>query len=1030
MEKSNCSQTNNMNYLKILPFWDENNNDLHSIYHNGPNSVSGSSHRSLSSSDYVYNSGIVQFFTDHYTSYDLIVLHVNIRSIIKNFDKLEELIYQMPAQPDFIFITETKLKQTSPINLISLPGYGFYNKNSLSRAGGVGFYVKEDIKFVTRSDLNLFGKEFESLWIETQSLVDKKPVVLGVVYRHPSHNIKLFTEELNTLLLKLSVEGKTVFVTGDLNIDFLKIKSNQIIENYNNMLLSYNFENLIKSPTRMTEKSSTLIDHFYNNNDNIDIKTAIMVDDLSDHFPILAVVKNSRQRVKKQVIYARNFSNINYNKVKQDAVVMVNKFNELSSNSNSFMDITEKFELLQQGIVEIINANIPIRKLTRREVRSQGKPWLTKGILKSVKTKNYLYKKLCKTNFKNQDLYDRYRQYRNKLTYLKQQSKSNYYHKVLQSSKGDIKKTWRTINGIIKKGNKRPCLPSKLIIHKENLLESEQIANKLNHHFSTIGKHSTDEVDYHQVIKTIPWQSQSIHFKPTTAVEIHNIISNLNSRKASGADEISVYVLKELRDLLSPIMSNLINECFQKGTYPDCLKLAIVIPLHKGGAETDPNNFRPISILPTLNKVMEKVIHTRLYDYFEKYKIINDNQFGFRRGHSTTMAVTEFVENILNSYDKQQATCAIFVDLSKAFDSVNRNILLLKLYRYGVRGSMHDLLTSYLDQRKQFIKCDGVSSSQLSVDVGVPQGSILGPLLFLIHLNDLKYSTNLQTINFADDTLLYQTIDNTEGVQEKLTHEMKKVKSWMNVNHLRLNASKTKFMVFHPKKYKYKKLTNLKLKLDSDNEIEQVKQFKYLGLIIDQDLSWKSHIKYITTKLSRTLGLLYKTRHFMDKKCRLLLFNSLFLSYIQYGIICWGRAKITAKKPISILYNKALRCINFSDFRDSSTPLYIHYNLLKLDDIFNLEICKFMFKWSKGTLPTIFNKYFVHINTIHNYQTRTSRQNFYISKKLTRTGMCTLNYLGARLWREVPNALKEKSFCATFSYHMKRHLLNQYALLV
>ena len=259
-----------------------------------------------------------------------------------------------------------------------------------------------------------------------------------------------------------------------------------------------------------------------------------------------------------------------------------------------------------------------------------------------------------------------------------------------------------------------------------------------------------------------------------------------------------------------------------------------------------------------------------------------------------------------------------------------------------------------------------------------------------------------------------------------LNQEMNKVYRWMNTNHLRLNSSKTKFMIFKPNLSTFKDLQQMHLQIGNNETVEQVQEFKYLGLIIDNKLNWSSHIKLLATKLSRTLGLLYKVRHFLDKKSLLLILNSMFLSHLQYGIICWGRCNQTAMKTISTLLNKVLRCINFSNFHDSSTPLYIKYNLLKVEDIFKLEVIKFMYKWSKGNLPPTFNNYFNTIDNMHKHNTRYSKNNYFMSRKVTKVGMGALDYIGVRLWREVPADLKKISFCNTFARHMKRYFVKKY----
>ena len=966
---------------------------------------------------------MLSFFNTNFKTNDLVILHVNVRSLNKNLGNLEELICFMHAQPDLIAITETKLNFNSSLDLVKIAGYKFYNRNSLSMSGGVGLYVKDGLDIIPRNDIELFSSDFESLWFETRYSAGGKAIVIGVVYRHPRHDISTFTNELNLILEKLTLENKTVLITGDFNVDLFRVNNNRYISDYNDMMLSYHMNNEIKSATRITDSSSTLIDHFYNNNPSLTINTTLVLDDLSDHFPIIAIVKQSKVQTKKKHYYTRNYSLLDPTQLTNDATVTINNLTQTFSSLD--LDINNKFKLLGDGLLTILDSNIPVQKLSRKKSRLKLRPWISAGILKSIKRRNKMYKVLCTTKFQDENFHKEYKLYRNALTRIKETAKRNYFHKKLQSSNGDVKQTWRVINDVIGKSSKPSSIPTEMSFEGSKVVNPREIVDKLNIHFTEIGKHSTNHVDFDKVANTVRWNTNSIFFSKTTPAEIENIIDHLNIRKASGADDISVSLLKQLKGLLSPLLSDLINEAFESGLYPDILKLAKVIPLHKGGVDSDPGNYRPISILSNLNKILEKVIYPRLYNFFEKFNILSDKQFGFRKGLSTTMATAEFLENVLHSIDEQKATCAMFVDLSKAFDCVNWDILLFKLYRYGIRGEVWNLIKSYLTNRKQYVDCDGVKSAEEELTIGVPQGSVLGPLLFLVHISDLRYATTLENLNFADDTMLYKTFEKSDEIQKIMNEEMMKVNNWLDTNHLRLNTSKTKYMIFCKDLKKFKSLDKIKLKIGA-KEVEQVEEIRYLGLTIDKHLNWKQHLRSLSTKLSKSLGILFKIRHYLDKKSLLLILHSLFLSHIKYGILCWGRTKSSILKPISILLNRALRCINYADNRATINPFYIKENILKVEDIFKLEVCKFIYKWKNGILPSNLNLHFNNTNITHNYNTRHTKHNMYLNRKHTKKGMETLNFLGVRLWCGIPDSIKVNTSVYSFTKKCKEYLLNNY----
>ncbi len=846
--------------------------------------------------------------------------------------------------------------------------------------------------------------------------------MIGVIYRHPQNSINDFTNSFSNLLHKISLENKNVYITGDINIDALKVDKNDNIDNYFTNVISFGFKNSITVPTRITETSSTLIDHFYFNALQNEIYTSIILSDISDHFPILVSIKKLKPLIQKHDIYKRNHNKLNSDEFKHDLGLMIE---QLGNESDS--DVNEKFNKFNQGLTKLINQHAPLQKLSLRQTKLSQKPWLTFGILKSIQIKNKLYRKLCRCKFKNEELLVLYKTYRNKITHLKERSKQNYFHKLLFDNKGDIKRTWKVINTVINKRKDAIDLPNKLEINNEIITNSNKILDELNIHFAAVGKSNySSQVDYKEVSKTLNiYQNSSLVFNPTTPTEISLTISKLNLNKAPGYDNISASLLKNNCMIISLILSNLVNECFQKGVYPDALKIAKVIPIYKGGKQTQPGNYRPISLLSNLDKIIEKLIYSRLISFLNKYSILNDNQYGFRQGHSTSLAVSQFYENVLNSKDNDKATCAILLDLSKAFDSVNHDILLFKLYRYGIRGQAWLLLRSYLSNRKQFVYNDNVSSNLKDVEVGVPQGSVLGPLLFLLHINDLQNATKLKVLNFADDTLLYTTLDTGENVDRFINEELNNVDTWLKNNQLKLNLNKTKYMVFQPRLKKFKPLQNLKLYLNKDVEIERVYQYRYLGLIVDCDLNWKAHTKMLKNKLASAVGLLFGTRRYLNKKSLLLMMHTLFISHIQYGILCWARCGKTTLQAIKNLFDNAIKCVNFSEDKNIS-KLYYKNNILQIDDLFKLELAKFMFKYKTNTLPNYFRSLFTAVTNVHTHHTRASKSNYFVPQKNSSTGLCSLGYLGTKNWNEIPQFIKEKKSVYSFSHSYKNFLLKKY----
>jgi hypothetical protein len=389
-------------------------------------------------------------------------------------------------------------------------------------------------------------------------------------------------------------------------------------------------------------------------------------------------------------------------------------------------------------------------------------------------------------------------------------AKAAYYHSKFDQCKNDIKRTWQSINEVLVRGNStdEQDLPSQINQDGTTFTNHKSIANALNKHFSTIGLKISNSFQNSnaQQINYNDYLTQNIEtqfsFHPVTTLEVEAAINDLKSKPTTSGDGVSSSLIKAIKPVIIQPLTILFNQSVSTCKFPDSLKVARVKALFKKGDKSDPNNYRPISILPSISKIFEKLLLKQLYKYFTDNSLLFNHQYGFRKGHSTEHAVLELVDRVVNDMDKGTNRFSIFIYLTKAFDCLDHQMLLDKLKYYGLNESAISLLKNYLNNRKQYIayNCNQANSDFADLNIGVPQGSILGPFLFLVYMNDFNCSSNtFQMINYADDTTLLSTMNFfSNHPSQSIKFELSKVSTWLNANKMKINVSKTKALFYFP----------------------------------------------------------------------------------------------------------------------------------------------------------------------------------------------------------------------------------------
>lgn len=497
-------------------------------------------------------------------------------------------------------------------------------------------------------------------------------------------------------------------------------------------------------------------------------------------------------------------------------------------------------------------------------------------------------------------------------------------------------------------------------------------------------------------------------------------------RKAVGHDNIPAFFLKTATLTIAPYLLVLTDYAFSSGIYPDSCKIAKVIPLHKKGDVNNPNNYRPISILTCFSKIFEKILHKRLTKFLNKNNVLIPSQYGFQSKFSTSHAILDIVTQSFDNIKINHYTGLFFVDLKKAFDTVSHQILLDKLEHYGIRGTTLKLLTSFL-QRKQFVSINGTYSEVKTNPYGVPQGSTLGPLLFLVYINDLPNAIKTTPRLFADDTCILVNDQSLFDLQDKLNYELINLSKWCKANKLTINPTKCDLLIIPPKLNE----NTPKVCILIDNiPIESKENVRYLGVLIDSKLSYHPHIKALELKLSRALGILNKLKQVLPQDILLKLYYALIHPNLLYGLIAWGSTYPTYLNKLNTLQNKAVKLVGGGTFYDRATPYYLKLNIPKLEDMYKLDIAKLTYNFIHRPthLPKILNSFFEKACNVSQRNTRSSSNHddlLYIPRFRSNKLQRSIKYQGVKVWNSIPPDIRASS-PQSFASKLKNFFLQSY----
>ena len=836
-------------------------------------------------------------------------------------------------------------------------------------------------------------------------------------YRPPKQ-LDFFSLLENSCITCTNFSDSECLLLGDFNTDYQQInsKTNQLTVSLKHFMSMFDLSQIIKNPTRITKLTSTILDLILVSDPNKISNSGVLSYSVSDH-QMIYCTRKIRKSPGKQTDAVKLRSMKNYTKEAFNVQLQEVDWREVLECNT----VEEAWSIFKCKFLATIDKISPIRQI---RLKQNTVPWMTGEILHLIHDRDQVYCKFKKT--KDHSLYDRYIFLRNQVQNKKVQAKSDFLTDKLNVYKKQPKKLWQTIKSLGTSSQSR-TKPGSVGLNIENELcfEKSKVTEQFNKFFTTIASTLVDHLP--PGTGKYGWSHiqkfyQSIH-TPLTSFKLMEvsesivlkILQNLNSTKATGLDQLSPRFVKDGAEVIMSPLTHILNLSLVTGIIPDDLKSARVTPIYKKNSKTEAGNYRPVSILSTISKLFERVVYNQLDQYLQDHKLLYEYQSGFRSAFSTDTCLVHLTDYIKQEQDKGNYVGMVLLDLQKAFDTVDHGILIQKLTALGLDNSALNWFRSYLHERQQSVEISGVTSTTARITCGVPQGSILSPMLFLIYVNDISSAVKCKLLLYADDSALIVPGKNTMEIQQELSNELESIREWLIDNKLSLHLGKTESILFASKR---KLHTNNSIQVQcAGNVLSCRTKVKYLGVELDQSLAGDCIADKIISKSNSKLKFLYRQTRNVNLETKKMLTAALIQCHFDYASSSWysgltkkykARLQCTQNKIVRFLLKAPPRThIGANEFRlVNMLPVELRAKQLKLNLVHNIL---------NGTAPDYLNTAFKLTRSQHNINTRSGTMSLQIPH-VKSFGKNTFNYTGILAWNELPTEIK----CQTSKFLFKK----------